>query len=144
MARSTKVRTGDVRIEGLREVDKALKELGPEARKELRATNRDVAEKEAQHAAAAAVSIGGVAAKTAPSIKAVGSYQSAGLAFGGASYPFGAGAAFGGQGRPTTQQFQPWVTGGYFPFPQIKADSDDITDTYVDALNRLIEKAFPD
>lgn len=141
---SSKIRTGDVRVEGLRELDRALKELGPDTRAALKETSKDVAEREASRVRSAASGMGGVSAKAAPSISARASFQSAGLAFGGSAYPFAAGAAFGGQGRPTTQQFPPWRQGGYWPFPQIGADSGDITDAYVDAVNRIIAHNFPD
>lgn len=143
MARSSKIRTGDVRVEGLRDLDRALKELGPDARDSLKATAKDVAETEAGRVKAAASGMGGVAAKAAASIGARSSFQSAGLAFGGGSYPYAAGAAFGGQGRSTTMQFKPWVRGGYFPFPQISSDSDEITDRFVDAVNKVIAHNFP-
>lgn len=139
---SSRIR-GGIRVEGLRALDKALKELGPDVRDALKDTNREVADTEASRIRSAAAGMGGVAAKTAPSITSRASFQSAGVAFGGAAYPFGMGAAFGGQGRPTTQQFKPWTRGGYFPFPQIKADEDDIADAYIDAVNRVIEWNFP-
>lgn len=142
-----KIRSGDVRIAGLIELDRALKELGPDLRAELRQTNRDAAERVAGHAKAAAYSLGGVAAKTAPSIKATASFRSAGVGFGGARAPYGAGAEFGGGRRPTTRQFKPWrgngSTAGYFVYPTIRRDADQILDDYVDAANAVIKHNFP-
>lgn len=142
MPRET-IRSHDLNIKGLAELNKALKQLPGEVRSELKATNRQVAAHEAGQVRSAAEGLGSTSAKAAASIGVVGSYQSAGIAFGGAAYPYAAGAAFGGQGRPTTQQFKPWKQEGYWPFPQIKRDGDSITDTYVDALNKIIERAFP-
>lgn len=133
--------SGGIRVEGLRELSKALAQIG-DLKKDLRDTNKKVAETEAEHARGGAMSIGGVAAKSAPAIKASTGITSAGVAI-TAIGGYELGAAFGGQGRPTTMQFQPWVQGGYFPFPQIGQDSDDITSTYTEAINKLIERAFP-
>lgn len=144
MARSTRVKTGLVEVEGLAGLSKALKGMDPEMRKALRATNKDVAETESDHARSLALSIGGVAAKTAPSIRPAVGLTSAGLAFGGAAYPFAGGAEFGALKYP---QFQPWrgndSSAGYFVYPTIRRDADDIADTYIDAVNDLIQRAFP-
>jgi hypothetical protein len=145
---SSKIRTGDIRVEGLRELSRALKEIGPDLQAELRTTNRGVAEREASNAVSAANSIGGVAAKTAPSIRATAGVRSAGVGFGGAAAPYGAGAEFGGGRRPTTRQFKEWrgsgPDAGYFVYPTIRRDADAILDDYVDAVNDVIRHNFPD
>jgi hypothetical protein len=52
------------------------------------------------------------------------------------------GAEFGGQGRPTTQQFAPWRgQTGYFLFPTIRRDHEQIDATYRAALDRIIRAA---
>lgn len=141
MARSQKIRTGDIQVEGLPALRKALKELGPDASKELKDASKEVAGFVAHDAASAANSIGGVAAKTAPSIKAVGGTTGAGVALGGPSYPFAGGAAWG---SVRFKQFKPWLGHiGYFPYPQIKDNEDRIVDEYTDAVNKVIERRFP-
>lgn len=138
---SSKIKTGTVQVEGLPELRKALKALGPDAQRELKDASRSVAGFVASDAASAAQSIGGVAAKTAPSIKAVGGTTGAGVAFGGAAYPFAGGAAWG---SVRFKQFKPWLGHiGYFPYPQIKDNEDRIVDEFTDAVNKVIVKRFP-
>src|SRR5437879_12566429 len=95
MAKASKIKSGTVQVEGLRELNKALRALGPELQKELGQASKSVADFVASDARGAALMLGGVAAKVAPSIKGVGGVRSAGVAFGGARYPMAAGAEFG-------------------------------------------------
>lgn len=141
MARGQKIRTDDVQVEGLPALRKALKELGPDATRELKDASKEVAGFVAADAAAAARSIGGVAAHVAPSIAAVGGTSGAGVAFGGGAYPMAGGAAWG---SVRFAQFKPWLGHiGYFPYPQIKNNEDRIVDEYTDAVNKVIERRFP-
>lgn len=138
---ASKIRTGDIQVEGLAELNRALKAMGPEFQRELKDTNKKVAEIVADDARAAAYSLGGVAAKTAPSIKAKGYTASAGVSIGGAGYPFAGGAEFGSY---KYKQFQPWrgnsTDAGYFLYPAIRHDVDRIETEYRDALDDLIKK----
>jgi hypothetical protein len=85
-----------------------------------------------------------VAAKTAPSVKASAGQVLAGVSFGGPEAPWGPGAEFGGQGRPTTQQFQPHLgRQGYFVYPTIRENSEDIENRWLEAADDLIKKHFP-
>jgi len=127
-----------IRVEGLTELNRALRTMGPEFQKELKQANMDVAQFVADDVQAAAFSIGGVAAKTAPSIAAKAGTAWAGVSLGSA--PYAAGAAFGGQGRPTTMQFKPWRREGYLPYPQIKADGPRIEHEYNEALDDLLKR----
>ena len=140
----TRIRTGAVNVEGLRELNKALKELGPEFPKEMRKTNKDVADGVASEARSAALSLGGVAAKAAPSLKASAGTTSAGVALGGNSAPWAAGAEFGGGRRPTTKQFRPWrgngPDAGYFLYPTIRENAEQIEGQYREALDELIAR----
>lgn len=145
MASSQRIRTGDVRIEGLRELNKALKELGPEFPREMRKVNKEVAGGVAEHAQRNALAEGGVAAHVAPSLKASAGVNSAAVALGGLAHPAAGGAEFGGQRRPTTQQFKPWrgsgERAGYFLYPAIRSDADEIYDDYLEALDELVKRA---
>lgn len=153
-----KIRTGDVQISGLRELNKALKDLPGDLEKELPKTSKRVAGFVADDAHSNALSLGGVAAKVAPSIKAVGGAKSAGVGFGGAAYPMGGGAEFGA-GRDTQRtrssgtyigfrQFQEWrgndSNAGYFVYPSIRSNSDRIVEEYTQSVDDLLKKAFPD
>ena len=141
MPRSQKVRTETVKVTGLRELSRALKNIGPEAQKELREASRTVAGFVASDAAAAARSLGGVAAHVAPSISPVGGVSSAGVAFGGSAYPMAGGAEFG---SVRFKQFKPWLGHkGYFPYPQIVDNEDRIVEEFTGAVNKVIEKRFP-
>lgn len=153
-----KIRTGDVQVSGLRELNKALKQLPGDLNKELPKTSKKVAGIVADDAHSNALGLGGVAAKVAPSIRAVGGAKSAGVGFGGAAYPMGAGAEFGaGRDAQRTRssgtyigfrQFQPWRgndrRAGYFVYPSIRSNSDRIVEEYTQAMDDLLKRAFPD
>lgn len=131
-----------VRVQGLNELNRALREMGgPELQKELKAAGKQVAEKVAGDARTNAMSIGGVAAKVAPSIKASARNTGAGVSFGGSKYPFAGGAEFG---SIQYKQFQPWrgntSQAGYFLYPAIRENSDQIADEYLSALEDLARR----
>lgn len=130
-----------VQVEGLRELNKGLRAMGPEAQKELKAVNRKVAELVAADSRAAALSLGGVAAKAAPSIRVSASASGAGIGFGGPRYPFAGGAEFGAL---NFKQFKPWrgndSSAGYFVYPSIRRDADQIETEYTTAIIELAER----
>lgn len=134
-----------ISVDGLPELQKALRQLDNGLEKELKQANSEVARFVASDAAAAAAALGGVAAKAAPSVKASASSGYAGVALGGPSHPFAAGAEFGGGRRPTTRQFQPWrgagANAGYFLYPTIRRDAERIETEYGQAADRIIRKA---
>lgn len=140
-----KIRTGDVRVEGLAELNKALKALGPDAQKELKDASRSVAGFVASDARRGAYALGGVAAHVAPSIGAVGGVSGAGVAFGGSRYPMAGGAEFG---SIRYKQFKPWrgsdSGAGYFVYPSIRQNSERIVDEFVDAVQHVINRRFPE
>lgn len=136
-----RIRSGDVQVRGLAELNRTLRALGPDVQKELKETNRSVAEFVADDAKGAAHSLGGVAAKVAPSIKAKAGNTSAGVSFGGAAYPMAGGAEFG---SIKYKQFKPWrgngSDAGYFLYPAIRRDAERITTEYTHALDRLMRR----
>lgn len=145
MAKSTRIKAGGeegVRVEGLNELILRLKALETGSEVGIRLANKAAASLVASGAMSAAQSLGGVAAHVAPSIKASAGIKSGSVSFGGDSFLMGAGAEFGGRGRPTTQQFSPW-TGhtGRFVFPTIRRDRAEIDTTYREALDRIIKEA---
>jgi hypothetical protein len=125
----------------LTELNRALRAMGPEFQKELKATNLDVAQMVATDAKSEAYSLGGVAAKVAPSIRASARNVAAGVSFGGTAYPFAAGAEFGSY---KYAQFKPWrgngSDAGYFVYPAIRQDADKIEAQYTDALDDLLRR----
>jgi hypothetical protein len=145
MARSQKIRSGTVKVDGLAELSRALKAIGPDAQKELREASKRVATFVANDARSAAYSIGGVAAHVAPSIKPVGGVVGAGVAFGGAAYPMAGGAEFGAY---KYKQFKPWrgndSGAGYFVYPAIRQDADRIETEFTAAVDDIIKRRFPE
>lgn len=147
MAKTTRIKAGAdagaVRVEGLNELILRLKALETGAEVGIRLANKGAATTVAKGASGAAYSIGGVAAHVAPGIKASAGVKSGSVTLG--SDPAAAGAEFGGRGRPTTQQFQPWrgsgSGSGYFLFPTIRRDSEQINATYRAALDAVIREA---
>lgn len=130
-----------VNVEGLAELRKALKAISAQAPKELNAASKDVARFVADDAVGIASGLGGVAAKVAPSIKPSGTASGGAITLGGTAYPMAAGAEFGGRGRPTTQQFQPHLgRTGYFVYPSIRRNADQIEEAYTEKLDDLMRK----
>lgn len=130
-----------VKVTGLAELNKALKALGPEVQAELKAANFEVGSMVADDARSIAQGLGGVAAKTAPSIKATKTAAGAAVSFGGSAYPFASGAEFGAY---RYKQFQPWrgngSDAGYFVYPAIRQDADQIESTYVERIDDILRK----
>lgn len=137
----------DIRSEDLKRLRRDLKQLPDEAKDELNSEIHSLADDIAGEARSNALGLGGVAAKSAPSVKATSARRSAltaGIGLGGNSAPWAGGAEFGGQRRPTTQQFKPWrgsgETTGYFLYPAIRANSDDIESRLIGALEDAFRK----
>lgn len=137
----TRVKTGAVKVHGLVELNTSLRRMPGEFQKELRQTNKAVAETVKDDAASAARSLGSVAAHVAPNLKASAGATAAGVSLGGSRYPMAAGAEFGSD---TFKQFQPWRGGGsgagYFLYPTIRRDAAKIETEYERALARLRRK----
>lgn len=139
---SRQVADAAVRVEGLAELQRALRQLSSEFPKEMRLEGKAIATDVADDARSRAFSLGGVAAKTAPSIKASAGARFAGVAFGGPAYPFAGGAEFG---SIRYSQFKPWrgnsSDAGYFVYPSIRDQADSIEERYLEALGRITDKA---
>lgn len=144
-----------IRVEGLAQFQRELRRVSSDFPRELRLANLEAAEVVATAARAKARSLGGVARKTEPSIKAAAEQRRAKVSFGGPKFPFAMGAEFGGgkygPGNPTarggyTTQFKAWrgndSGAGYFVFPEIRRTKDPFLEVYEKALFDLIERAF--
>lgn len=136
-------RSQAITVQGLAEFQRELRQI--DLASDLRDANREAAETVASAARARASSLGGVAAKTAPSIKAAAEQRRAKVDLGGSRYPFALGAEFGGQGRPSTMQFKPHLgRTGYALYPAIRDTREQFIDAYDRALGQLMARAFPD
>lgn len=153
---------GHVRVEGLIELQRALREVDRTLPRELRKANKNAAEVVASAARRKAFALGGVAAKTAPSIRAAAEQRAAKIRWGGAKYPFAGGANFGavhdvprvtGRGRQVGwNQFATWggnqFTGGakdLFIYRTLREAGvvDDLVDAYDREIGDLMRRAFP-
>ena len=134
--------TGEgVCVEGVAALRKALKAVSDQAPKELNEASKAVAAFVADDARSLAAGLGGVAAKVAPSVKGSGNARGGALTLGGTAYPMALGAEFGGRGRPTTQQFRPHKgRTGYFAYPAIRRNADEIESAYTEKLDDLMRK----
>lgn len=151
---TTRVRTGLIKVDGLSELNRALRDMGPQMQKQLKAASKEIATFVANDARAAAEALGGVAAHVAPSIKPSSGALSAGVALGGPAYPMAGGAEFGAgnnkmRSRRTGEyvgfrQFEPWrgnsTNAGYFLYPSIRRDVDRIETEYTAAVEAVINR----
>jgi hypothetical protein len=129
-----------VRMEGIEPVRKAFKVAGDvgfaNTEKEL---YKDIAADIADKAKSRGSDLGSVFAKAAPSMRAGSNGKTAYVSLGGKAYPYALGAEFG---SVRYKQFQPWRgTGddaGYFLYPTIRADKDNIEKMAKEAVDKLL------
>lgn len=142
-----------IRVEGLRDLQRALRAVDAALPKELRQANKEAAEVVAGAARANFAAGTGVAPKVVPSVKALAQQRSASVKIGGARYPYALGSEFGGgkygPGNPTprgghTTQFPPFKKSGYALYPAIAEKRDEVVEAYAEALGRVAKRAFPD
>lgn len=136
-----RIRGAGIEVHGLAELNKSLKDMGDEFKGEMRKTNKVVADFVADGSRSAASGLGSTAAHVAPFIKASAGAVSAAVTL---NHPAGAGAEFGGQGRPSTMQFEPHrgsgPDAGYFVYPTIRRDLDEIESKYEEGMDKLLKK----
>lgn len=137
-----RIQGGGVRVDGIVELHRALKAIDPALEKELKKSNKSIAQFVAADAKSAATALGGVAAHVAPSIKANAGSGWAGISLGGPGFEMAGGAEFGAY---QYRQFQPWrgnsSDAGYFMYPAIRQDADRIETEYKAAADAAIRKA---
>jgi hypothetical protein len=128
------------RVHGLDELVHALDLVGHDLPEALRHAGETVAGKEAKAARARAHTIGGVAAHSADAVYADMHGDVAGIGLDGSSYPTAWGAEFGAKAYP---QFGSYIgpDNGYFLYPTVAADEDQVAEAYSDALGQLLQKA---
>lgn len=122
-----------VGADGLDDLRRDLRGFAAALPGELDEASREVADLVAGDAQSLAEGLGGTAGHVAPSVQADGES----VTLGGTAYPMAAGAEFGGRGRPTTQQFEPYRAAGYFLYPAIRRNDERIESTYVDHIGDL-------
>ena len=138
------------RIEGLKELRKELKALGPQWPKELQKTNKAAAAKvvpEAKRRAAQshpnlAGGVARVGSRGVSSIRALASQTRAQIAGGGAKVPWFGGNEFGSSGR--YRQFPAKNKEGYILWPAAKAKEPEIEEIYLEMIDALTKAAFPE
>lgn len=136
------------RVDGLADFLRDLKEIDPKLARALGQVNKAAADLIAGKARSAASSHGSTLAHAAPSIRAAADQKRSKIFLGGPGHPEALGAEFGGQRRPTTQQFEPWRgsdhNAGYALFPAIREGQDAWVALYDRSLQQLFRSAFPD
>lgn len=122
-------------VHGADETAAALRRFEDDLDREIERANTKVADLVADEARATARGLGSTAARVSGSIVVVDQGESAVVELGG-GYPEAAGAEFGANQYP---QFQPWrgagEDGGYFLYPAIRANEDQIDHEYTEALD---------
>lgn len=118
--------------------------------RELQKTNKQAAEFVAGRMRSRAEGLGGVAAKSAPSIKAAAEQRRVKVSFGGARYPFAMGANFGARhdiSRQTSRgvmrgwnQFERPTEPDRFFYATIKATRGPFIEYYGDMLDALLAR----
>lgn len=137
-----------VEVSGLAEFVRELRRV--DFGKDLGRANQAVSEPIAADARSRAMSRGGSAAKTARSIKATRKAAKATIAVGGPRFPFAWGAEFGAKKyrqfpRWRGNQWNPDAGGvGYFLHPAIRDGKEAFERRYLDEIEKVAAKAFPD
>jgi hypothetical protein len=150
-------------VKGLKEFRAALKAAGPEWPPELKRVHEQIGRRSAALSRAAASGMGGVQAKAAPTIKGRGNQKEArisvsgmrklgNVAFWGAKRHTGWYAA-PRYGESQTAQHPVWVGnswevagdgGPYAINPALRGYLPEILDQYLDMVQRVADKAFPE
>lgn len=147
MAISSVSTSDTVRVAGLVQFARELRDIDPNLQKELKGANLSAAQIVAKLAAATATSQGGVAALAARSIRATAAQREGSVRIGGANRAgrVALGAEFGSL---RWHQFKPWKgngdDAGYFLWPSIRLSANDVAKQYEAAFDRVAFKAFPD
>lgn len=142
------IRTGaTTEVENLAEFRRALKQLEGDYPKQLGKVNQDVAQVVVDEATDRAQAEGGsyIAALRLRGLRASKAQTAASVVLDGAKAPMIFGAEFGAKTWP---QFQPWTgsgdDAGYALWPAIRDKQDDAAEMYLEALDELSARAFPD
>ncbi len=134
-------------IDGLPGMLKRLSRLPKTAQAEIRQAAQAIADDEASRIRAAGEASSKQSSVVAQFIKSrrdrvpaisAGGSRKTGLPSGATAGQVFFGAEFGGQGRPTTQQFRPNTgTTGYFFYPTLRADSERMIQRWLGVVNAI-------
>lgn len=138
-----------IEVEGLRPLLSALNKLPKEMNARLRTASLDIADTEAQRIQTAGRSSDAQSRLVAPTVRARRDRVPTIVAGGKKKLPAEGrpramdiffGAEYGGQKRKTTQQFRPHRGGkGYWFWPTIRRDEEQIVTTWMDAVNDVLD-----
>lgn len=130
----------DIRVRGGQEASRALGQISDDLDAKLQQASEQVADHVEHAAAAKARGLGGVAGKSAPALGTRRVDQAAAVVLDGDAYPFAAGAEFGSIAYP---QFKAWrgSDDGYFLYPAIRETEERNVQTFVDAVDELIDRS---
>lgn len=127
----------------------ALRRAGPEMKNKVKAVNKSVAQLVVDRAQGTAGGVGRQAAKAAASLRASNTVGAAQVRGGSARLPWFAGAEFGAK---RYKQFQEWRGNqsanvfeggaGYFLFPSIRANREEILTKFRDGALEAVRPAF--
>lgn len=132
--------TDSVRIDGLIELQRSLREIDKTLPRELRKINLEAAKKVQTTAEGTARSLGGVQAKAADSIRAMAEQRGAMIRIDANKYPYAFGAEFGSIRFKQFPAFKgSGADAGYFVWPSIRAERDEIVQMYDEKLTELWE-----
>lgn len=132
-----------IRVSGLLELKTELRAAGAEFPKELRRANLKAAEVIVTGTKSEFSSMGGSAVLVVPTVKALATQNRAQVKVGGGASR-GSYVAMGNLwGAKRFPQFPARRAGGYALYPTI-ARRDEVVNVYLDALDALLGRAFPD
>lgn len=134
-----------VKVEGLAEFRRDLKQMGTALPKELRLGFKKIADHVADDTRSSFSGRGGVAPKVAASVKSSAQQTGAAVQFGGDQYPWAMGAEFGSS---QFTQFPSWrgsgQDAGYSFYPSIRKAREHIVDDVAQMLDHVARLAFPE
>jgi hypothetical protein len=133
-----------IRITGLAELRRELRALEGKWPSALQKVNKAIAEDVAEGTRSNLASMGGSAVKAASTVKALAQQTRAQVKVGGGSGVASEVAMGNLWGSRRFKQFPPPKDGGYALYPTINAMRTDIEDRYLDLLDDLLRRAFPD
>lgn len=155
----TSHRGQSLKVEGLRDLQRTLREMDRDLLPVLRRTNKEIADEVAVDARSRAHGIHKGGERLARAITSVSQQRSAGVQIsdggrtaGALGYEFGAGHDTSRNRRSGQyvgfRQFDVWrgngPDAGYAVYPAIRAAAPDLPEKYLRALDPLLRKAFPD
>lgn len=127
-----------VEIEGLKDIQKKLRDLDPMLAKELKDVNLSVADMVADIARARVPSVSGKARST---VKAKGEQRYAVIRAGGRKAPYYPWLDFGGARGDEQKRSRPFVQSGRYIYPTVGQQRNKIVREYVTMLGALLDKA---